>query len=57
MAPRLIVSRRAEREAGEAYEWYEEQPVAGFQIGDRIQIAITPGRLVIIHAKTLASNS
>jgi toxin ParE1/3/4 len=25
MAHRLIVSRRAEREAGEAYEWYEEQ--------------------------------
>jgi toxin ParE1/3/4 len=25
MAHRLIVSGRAEREAGEAYEWYEEQ--------------------------------
>jgi toxin ParE1/3/4 len=25
MAYRLIVSRRAEREAGEAYQWYEEQ--------------------------------
>jgi toxin ParE1/3/4 len=25
MAHRLIVSRRAERESGEAYEWYEEQ--------------------------------
>ena len=25
MAHRLIVSRRAEREAGEAFEWYEEQ--------------------------------
>jgi toxin ParE1/3/4 len=25
MAHRLVVSRRAEREAGEAYEWYEEQ--------------------------------
>jgi toxin ParE1/3/4 len=25
MARRLILTRRAEREAGEAYEWYEEQ--------------------------------
>jgi toxin ParE1/3/4 len=25
MAHRLIVARRAERETGEAYEWYEEQ--------------------------------
>ncbi|HVT60480.1 MAG TPA: SymE family type I addiction module toxin [Thermoanaerobaculia bacterium] len=29
--------------------WLE---VAGFQIGDRIQIAVTPGRLVITHAGT-----
>ncbi|HVR07512.1 MAG TPA: type II toxin-antitoxin system RelE/ParE family toxin [Thermoanaerobaculia bacterium] len=25
MAQRLIVTRRAEREAGEAFQWYEEQ--------------------------------
>ena len=33
MAHRLIVSRRAEREAGEVYEWYEEQlPGLGSQL-------------------------
>jgi plasmid stabilization system protein ParE len=41
MARRLIVSRRAAREAGEAYEWYEEQrPGLGLDFLEALQVQL-----------------
>jgi plasmid stabilization system protein ParE len=38
MAYRLVVSQRAEREIGEAYEWYEEQfPGLGAQFLESLE--------------------